>query len=154
MKKINIVVVIILIAFIRSFGQNMERRINFVISIDGNIVRSIIDANILIDNNQHIELGYMPGELILSNDDFEKLINNSNSYHLIFDYYEFAGKKQLIHHYEIELKKVWFEQSFIVLRIYNMDKKINKKTFYPLEGKEYTYEVDLPSNSITRIKKK
>lgn len=153
MKKINIIVVIILIGIIRSFGQDMERRINLVISIDGNMVRSIINASILIDNNQHIELGYIPGELILNNDDFEKFIN-SNSHDLIFDYYEYAGKKQLLHHYEIELKKVWFEQSYIVLRIYNMDKKKNKKIFYPLQGKEYTYEIDLPSNSITRIKKK
>ena len=153
MKRLAFFLIVILLSGIKLHSQEMEQRINFVISIDGNVVNSLVNAKFSSESHQ-IEVLYLPGELILSKNDFDEFIKNKNSFHLSFGYYEYLGNKQLSYHYEIELKKVWFEQSYRVLRIYNTDKKQNKKIFYPLEGKEYTYEVDLPSNSITRIRKK
>ncbi len=156
-KIIVITACIIFSCVAKSYGQEMEKEINFVISIDSEIAISIANPKISIkDNNQveQIAISYIPGELIMDNADFNRIMQSQkNQLILTFDYYENSRERQKVYSYEIVLERVWFEQSFRVLRIYNLDKKVNSKIFYPLEGKEYTYEIDLPSNSITRIRK-
>lgn len=159
MKSIIITICFILLSVMNMYSQEIEKNINFIISIDDQIVSSIARAKIIItdknDNVDQIEIGYIPGELIISNADFKQITQNqANSFLLAFDYYEYKKERQIVYNYEIEINKVWLEQSYRVLRIYNLNKKKNKKVFYPLDGKQYTYEVDLPSNSILRIRKK
>jgi len=159
MQKIIFSTCIILFCIINSYSQEMEKDINLVISIDGKVPISIANAKIIIKENsnksEQIEVGYIPGELSLDITDFERVMQQQESaLFLSFEYYEYEKEQQKVYCYEIELKRFWFEQSFRVLRIYNLNKKENKKVFYPLEGKDYTYEIDLPSNSITRIRKK
>ena len=158
MKRIIITIYFLLLSVMNMYSQEIEKKINFIISIDDQIVSSIARAKIIIDKNDNIdqiEIGYIPGELIISNADFEQITQDQvNSFLFSFDYYEYKKERQIVYNYEIEINKVWLEQSYRVLRIYNLNKKKNRKIFYPLKGKQYTYEVDLPSNSIVRIRKK
>lgn len=96
---------------------------------------------------------YSPGQL--SYDQSKKIdIFASDSTYLSFDYYRYNDNKQFIKRYEIKLNKVWLNSSYLIIRIYNLDNKRYKRIFFPLPGKNYTYEVDSPVYPILRIKRK
>lgn len=160
MKRILIIFFLIpLISNMEIYSQEISKDFNFIITVDDNVVvGSIANLRLIVsetnDNNKLIEAAYIPGKLTINKVDIEKLFSDRvNGITLMFDYYEYLNKEQVIYNYKIEIKKSWLQFSFIVLRIYNLDKRKYSKIFYPLEGQNYTYEIDLPSNSILRIRK-
>ncbi|AXE18872.1 hypothetical protein DR864_14495 [Runella rosea] len=88
--------------------------------------------------------------------ELQKKAFNTDSSKVYFDFYynEFIKRKEYSHHYKIVLEKKWLDLSFLVLRIYNMNKKWNRKTYNSLDGESYTYEMDTPFGSVNRIRKK
>jgi hypothetical protein len=161
MRKILITILLVaLVGNVKSYCQENSKGVNFVITVDDNVVvGSIANLRLIASDadgkRKIIDIAYIPGELSIKNVDMGELLSSKlNTVLLAFDYYEFCNGKQIIHNYEIEIEKKWFNFSYMVLRVYNLDKKKYRKIFYPLKGCNYTYEIDFPSNSMTRIKRK
>ena len=157
-----LIVIVLLIPFIchmNSFGQKKTKCINLVISIDDNVVvgsiyRLRIIESEMNDKKRIVYMGYVPGELSIKQADLREILSDKEkTIFLAFDYYEYIKEKQISHNYKIEIDKGWFQKAYIVLRIYNLDKERYQKIFEPLEGCNYTYELDFPSNSMSRIRK-
>jgi hypothetical protein len=74
---------------------------------------------------------------------------------LQFDYYQNSVKgKQELYNYEIEMEKNWFEQSFVILKIYNLDKKKYRKRLEPLsKDRKYTFDLETSQGQMIRIRK-
>jgi hypothetical protein len=66
MKKIVLTSCVLIMCIINSFSQAMERKINFVISIDNKVVTTITDAKLFVSeqNEQGVNfaVGYVPSK--------------------------------------------------------------------------------------------
>ncbi|MCO5937433.1 hypothetical protein NAF17_17935 [Mucilaginibacter sp. RB4R14] len=78
---------------------------------------------------------YYPGVLYVNNMQTKNLlyVDSLKNLTLKFDYYEYPGKKQVIHNYKIELNRKWFKESLIIVKVFDINKK--KGTY------SYTFEV-------------
>lgn len=101
----------------------------------------------------HDIISYLPGQLSYDKSKKNDILA-SDSIYLSFDYYSYNNNKQLIKRYEIKLNKAWLDNLYLIIRIYNLDNKRYKRIFFPLPGKNYTYEVDSPVYPILRVKRK
>ena len=100
-------------------------------------------------------IGYIPGNISLDESELNKLqSHNVKSITLVMHYTKQCKGEVKSYHYRIEFKRAWLHHSFTIVRFYNLDSKENRKTFYPLDGKEYTYEVDTPAGSQARVRKR
>lgn len=160
MKKI-IFIPLVLIFVTKLFGQEVNKhRVNLVVTIDKKIPsQGDINLHFIIEKeNQKVDtvnINYVPGDIFLQEIELNKLQSKDiKSISLEIRYMGFYKTEVKTYNYKINFYKSWLQFDFTVLRIYNLDKKENKKIFFPLEGLQYTYEVDSPNGSITRVRKK
>lgn len=151
---------ILLMSCFHTYGQHLGKNIDFIIVIDENIfLGSITQLRIVILSDGKAEIlsaSYYPGNLSLSESDFEKMISdNTERIFMKFTYTKYTANTQNSYSYEIELKKHWFDDYFNILRIYNLDNKRYQKLFYAAKKeKAYVYELDSPSNTFHLIRNK
>lgn len=140
---------IVLLSFTPIKGQTYEN-MNLIIMIDDAIVLNHINPKIIIQDPNGLEIDtmeakYVPGNLSLVHDisKFESgslYITMDNDGHFL--------------NYSIPIGSNWFEQAYIVLRIYNLDNKKYRRKFRTTRNKgNYTYELDYPGGSMLRINK-
>ncbi len=145
--------------FCNAFGQR-NKDLDVIIVIDEKLHLLYTNPKILIEETSgatyKINSNYHPGNLSIDASDFSKMVSDSvKSMFLEFTYYDNEDKKQKAYSYKIELKKGWLNDAYMILRIYNLNKKKYKKVFEPIEvGKNYTFELDSPSHTFKRIRKK
>jgi len=134
--------------------------IDFIVSIDGDIVKSIHRPKIVAFDpglgKKSISVSYHPGNLSLDKSDMDYLWSADDSVKLFltFEYYHYTPKgNQHVSNYEIAMAKSWLEQKYLVLYILNTRKKPNKG-IVPLPGKDYTFELDYPGGQMIKLRKK
>lgn len=143
-----------------SFVQSGKKHLDFVIIIDGEVaIGSIANLSIELNingNEKIIEPLYYPGNITMKESEYNQALSDSVTVVKIkFDYYKYIGKKQKLYNYEIEFQQEWLKEAFVVLKIYNLDKKEYRDKFEPLSAeKNYTFELDSPTNTFRRIPKK
>lgn len=155
-------VILMFFAFVvvlNSYGQEESKRnFNFIILIDGNVpFQGDINLQFVIENKKldTIRVGYIPGDIVLEESGHSKIISiETKSINLEIYYSRMFENKIKSYNYKIDFKQSWFKNPFNILRIYNLDNKKNKKTFIPIDGLKYIYEIDSPNGSIIRLKKK
>lgn len=145
------------------FGIAQENRKNFdfIIVIDEEIAISLSKPLIVVkqgaDILKRIDIDYSPGNLSLSSDDYDMIFSEQEiTLFLQYDYYQYSSKgKQEIYNYEIEIGKNWFDQMFVILKIYNLDKKKYRKALDPLsKEKNYTFDLETSQGQLIRIREK
>lgn len=158
MKNI-IILFMIVFSFQNSLSQE-TKEFDFIVSIDEEIVKTLYKSTLVVKNGNNIvstfSLSYHPGNISLNAKDFDDLFfSQDNKVYLKFDYYEYINGNQEIYNYEIEVGKNWFEQQYVILKIYNLDKKKYKKWFKPLsKDQNYTFELDTSSGQMMRVRKR
>ena len=92
-----------------------------------------------------IDGGYYPGVLYVSNVQKKNLLNADSLKRLTlkFDYYEYRGKKQVVHNYSVEINRKWFKESIIIVKITNVSAR---------QG-IYNYTFEVPGYSFGKMKK-
>ncbi|AWG26928.1 hypothetical protein [Flavobacterium kingsejongi] len=155
MKKIILILVCIFCEI--ALAQDAKRTFNFIITVDENIATTLHGGEIILskanDIFRTIHLTYDPGNLSMNQTDYDEIIKFDGSITLKFDYHEYVKDEQKVINYEIEMGKIWFEQSYLILNILNTNKKKYKKV-EPLQGKEYTFELQYPTGQMLRVRKK
>jgi hypothetical protein len=161
MKKIFLIGVILLIISTKPYCQEIRICNSFVIAVNGEIaVSSIARPRLIVSKKDGgkgtIEMGYVPGDLyFVSKEDKEKVYSDTVSDIVLeFNNYMYPKGKQLIKNYRIQLSKKWFQYSFIVLQIYDLDKRKYKNKVPAVKGGNYSYDMDFPGYSTMRIEKK
>lgn len=149
----------IVFSFQNSLSQE-TKEFDFIVSIDEEIVKTLYKPTLVEKNGSNIvrtvSVSYHPGNISLNANDFDNLFSGQdNKVYLKFDYNEYINGNQEIYNYEIEVGKNWFEQKYVILRIYNLDKKKYRKRLEPLsKDQNYTFELDTSSGQMMRVRKR
>lgn len=121
-----------------------------VIVIDDEIVTSSItglDLKVIdhLGTERSAHAHYHPGRLSFDEMKLDDIISqNFDSILLEFTYYDYIGGRQKVYTYSIGIKKVWLNDPYFILRVYNLDKKRFKKRFNFAKDTNYVYEIDSP----------
>ena len=161
MKK-YVFCVLYLFLFKFSMAQEDRKKFDFIISVDEEIVKKISKSLIIVKQGESvlkkINVSYYPGNLSIAIEDYDMIFSDQGtSLFIQFDYYQYSfNGEQEIYNYEIEIGRNLLQpQSFVILKIYNLDKKKYRKRFDPLsKDKNYTFELDGSEGQMLRIKKR
>lgn len=147
----------------KTFGQNQDKHINFMVFIDTALITDFAAINhdyfVIYDSNNvpkdTILTNYQGGELLVSNESYKKIFElpDSSKISFFFNYTrtcEDLGWENF--NYEISLKVGWIKKRYIVLKVYNFTNKRNWKYFHQREN--YGFEVEIPGFSKVLIRKK
>ncbi len=134
---------------------SQTKKINLIILNDREISKSIYDFKIrpIDDNslNEPIQGKYIPGDLTLESDDFNKLeSSNTKDFEISFSAILTVNQdlvKEL--KYNITIPKDYLNKEYFIINIFNIYNKISKKRFQKLikNSKEY-YVVIETQNSM------
>lgn len=144
-----------------SINQENRKSLNFIITIDKEVVTTLANPSIVVkrDNKtlRKIDVCYYPGNLSMEYKDYNMIFSEqAPSLYLLFNYYQYSSNAhQEVYNYEIEIGKNWLEESFVILKMYNLNKKEYRKRLYPLsKDKNYTFDLETSSGQAIRIRKK
>lgn len=144
-----------------SMAQENRKNFDFIVCVDEEIATSLTKPVIIVKQGtnvlKRIDINYHAGNLSLSSEDYNLIFSEQEiTLFLQFDYYQYSSKgEQEIYNYEIEIGKNWFEQTFVILKIYNLDKKKYKKRLAPLsKDKKYTFDLETPEGQMIRVRKR
>lgn len=155
--RIYVLLVAVLCAFPPILAQDDRKNFDFVIEVDGQLVESITRPKIIVMKDsqlvKEIPVGYHPGNLWMSFDDFNSyFMAEGNELFFQFYYYQYPPprRKQILYQYEIEMRKFWLNSGYLVLQIYNLDKakytRKNSISKMPLSRKRGFYYDLMTSN--------
>lgn len=156
MKNIFLVLFVCLLTDL-TYGQD-KRSFNFIIVVDETIVPNLSNSRLLMKKENEllstINIEYWPGNLSLTHTDYNLILNTDNDLYLKFDYYDYSMGLQKVYNYEIKIGKNWFEKSYLILKIYNTNKKKYRKIISPVKGTNYTFEIDYGGGSAIQIRRR
>lgn len=150
--------IIILLVMIATLSHaNAQKRINLIVSVDDRIVKNLSGFEITIMSNsgekKNIKAKYSPGNLLIDELDYEKLLDSTiNTIDLSFLYNEYTNNDIIEYSYDIQIDKQFAKQNFILLYVYNTNKKKYRGLYKPMKGKKYVYEYDFPTQGVRRSK--
>jgi len=137
------------------------KNFDLIVLINNEIIREPLQISFILRNkNDSSEIvmtkGYLPGNLSLLQSDYEKIISSqSKDISMKFGYQTYLNTQPFFYTYEIPYKNFWLKDGYNILRIYNLDRTKYRKIFQPLSmDKNYTFELDSPSYTFIRIRKK
>lgn len=159
MKKLTLILILVLSSFVM-FSQ-VNKSLNVIISIDNDIPHGSI-TNVKFElkrtdsTTETIRGNYYPGNLLISQNDFEKLMDkNVRSLNLMFSNEDYKEEPKRIENYIIEIKNFWLQSKYNIIRVYNINQGPYMGVFEPeKKGEKYTFELFSPDNTFTRVKKK
>lgn len=155
MKKL-LLILVFLLGQVAS-AQDSKRACNFIIAVDEDIALALANSTIILsqgnNNLRTIHFNYYPGNLSMNQTDYNEIMQFKGTILLKFDYYEYLKGQQKVMNYEIEMAKIWFEQPYLILNIYNTNKKKYRK-LESLKGKEYTFQLKYSTGQMLRVRKK
>ena len=145
----------------KSFGQGDNKyKLNLIIMVDDKIpFTGDISMHFIIENENlkidTVNAYYVPGDVLLQELDFNKLnAQEVISINLEIRYTGLCKKKIKSYYYEIGFLKSWFQFNFTILKIYNFDKRKNRKIFFNSKEEEYAFEVNTPNGSMMKVRRK
>ena len=159
--KRNYITFIFLLSFGLSYSQ--QKSINFIISIDdmlptSNLVITKIEYLDNQNNKYSLEgkIIYYPGKMIFTNEDFYKLTSNKiNKIYIYIHYWYDCGINTIHYNYVIEMNPALLKKTYLILYIYNLDKKKYRRIYFPIsKNRNYTYYFKYPSSYQGRLVQK
>lgn len=162
-KTIKKLLLTTIIIFQSCTGQGQEKvELDFIIMINDKLCYGLSSMKIKSvslddDSNLNYLVDYHPGNLSIDSHAYNELIGkNTDSLYLIMDYSIHSlvndeGRSDY-YHYQIPMGKIWLKNTYMVLKIYNLDEEKYNERFEPIgENMNYTFELDYPGGSMKRI---
>lgn len=152
MKKLHVFIYVFISSIIISNASGQSVDWNLIITVDEKIMYEGI-KDVRIDKKSRnkissIEAIYVPGSLKLETS--YQGITDQDSLYLSFTYLGYDEKNKYFEYdYEIILKKPWFNFQFMIIHIYNMDKKKYRRRYQSHKNKSFVY--DLISPDLSRL---
>jgi len=138
-----------------TYGQ--DKTANFIITINDVVVREGISYAALQfigpDGSREVaDVDYIPGKL-QCHLGAVKEHGAKDSIILKFRYTRHCAADRMEKVYNIPFFRQWLDDSYIILRIYDLDLPKNRAFFASKPGLKYTYEVDTPGGGFKMIRK-
>lgn len=151
----NILLAILFFCSGLSYSQSMQE-LNVILVVDDVLaVGSIANIQLVGGDNMKAAASYYPGRLIYDDSSLSKLVSSNDTISLIFDYYDTSSGRQLVYNYQLPFSKFWLEQDFLIVKIYNSDKRKYRKRFDGLSAtRNYAFELIYPGGQILQVKAK
>ena len=146
--------VLITISLIISFlTTSLSQNVNFIIQINEKlIVTGITNIHIVFDSvesRKRFDINYVPGDLIISNEVWNKINSDSSTkLFLKFDYNTFTKNHHKIANFFVELTRWKLKQRYMILNIYDFRDKKYKHWYQWHTDKEFLAELNFPSSGI------
>jgi hypothetical protein len=151
--------IFLLLAFLhfRSQAQS-ERHINFTFLVNGEILLSAGSPKLFTirkdGKKDYYDMNIIPGELLIHQDDLNKISAGEDSIFISFDSYEYKGKTLEMFTYTVRVYKENFKFSYVIYKIYNLNRKEYRKIIPLHRGDQYEYEVSVPGSAGILIRRK
>ncbi len=151
-----VVFFLFIMTFQFSNAQDNWKSSDFIICIDEEFAYNLMNPFIIVKkgNNilKRIKIRYQPGGLSMNSDDHYFITHQDYDLFLTFNYEYWAQNgKNYYYSYDIKVGKYFFDTGYVILKIYNMDKKKYKRRFRSLEkGETYIYELDTSNGQMLR----
>jgi len=158
MKNLFLFLFFSLLGFNNILAQEKTKTISFVLVVDGEVLNANTNITFLINSENSedkILATYYPGTLSLSQADYEKLISdNTKSMYLRYNQSNYTNGKINSCDFLIEYNKIWIQDTYNILRLYNLGKGKYKNKIEPLsKTKNYTFEVESSRGQMLRVRK-
>jgi hypothetical protein len=131
-----------------SLGQ--EQKGNLIIQLDDKLVESGVAARIYIETDKetvNFSLEYYPGSLILPDQAFKMLkFDSIKSVALSLDLYSYEKGKQRLLNVKTNYSKFLMERPYLILNIYDLSIKKNKRELGHLTKNNYVCEYVFPNS--------
>jgi len=151
MKKIYALIWITLISSVCLKVQSQDMNWNLIITVDEEIVVEGVSEIALNKKNisgkvDSMSASYIPGNLKIKTN--LENISSQDSLFLSFTYLGYDKKDRYFEYdYEIEIKKSWLSFSYLVIHIYNMDKKKYRDRYPSHKDKAFVYDLNTPNGA-------
>ena len=153
----KIIIFLCALNFCSSFSQENDN-INLIISIDEKVPTSLNIKNISYSDTdgktyENNDLKYTQGNFSVPKTTFDKLMSDGvKNVYLSLEYWEYCKGEQKNYSYVIELENSYFKYEYLIMHLFNLDKKKYRKIYFPIsDNKNYTYYFDYPSNFKGRL---
>lgn len=139
-------------------AQEKNKTMSFVLVVDGEVINANVNITFLINSENSedkILATYYPGTLSMSQTDYEKLISD-NTKNVYLRYYQnnYINGKMNDCNFVIEYNKIWIQDKYTILRLYNLERGKYKNKIEPLsKTKNYTFEVESSRGQMLRVRK-
>ncbi|HEU4788960.1 MAG TPA: hypothetical protein VFS71_04685 [Flavobacterium sp.] len=159
MKNLNLILCICLLCFTNiTMAQEKNKTISFILVVDGEVLNANVSITFLIgseNSDDKIFATYYPGTLSMSQADYEKLISDhTKSFYLKYYQNNYVNGKLNYCDFVIEYNKIWLQDTYNILRLYNLEKGKYKNKIEPLsKTKNYTFEVESSNGQMLRVRK-
>jgi hypothetical protein len=151
--------IILLLAFlpIRFYGQD-NNRINFTFLVNGLVLGYPVQPKLYSiskeGKTEFYDINIIPGDILINQGDLKKIAIAEDSVFVSFQHDTFKKQTQESHLYTIRIYKKWFTYSWLVIKIYDLNKKENRKIIPTHPGDQYEYDYDTPDGSAILIRRK
>lgn len=158
MKNLFLLFCYSLFSFHSIVAQQKNKTISFVLVIDDEVLNANVNITFLVNSeNSHDKIlaTYYPGTLSLNKEDYEKLISdNTKSIYLKYYQNNYINGKKKSCDFVIEYNKIWLQDLYNILRLYNLEEGKYKNKIEPLsKSKNYTFEVESSRGQMLRVRK-
>jgi hypothetical protein len=142
---------------IRFYGQD-NNRVNFTFLANGLVIGYPAQPKLYSiskdGKTEFYDINIIPGDVLINQEDLKKIANAEDSLFVSFLNYTYIKQTQESQLYKIRIYKKWFTYSWLVIKIYDLKKKENRKIIPAHPGDQYAYDYDTPDGSAVLIRKK
>jgi hypothetical protein len=153
MKKIIFLIAILPLLHANLFGQQINNRLNFILLVDNDVVRSNVNAGYFLINNSTgksidtVRFEYQVGALIIKKHDYSRLhsIDSNSQVFICFNYWNYMFDHDKIFTYKCKITPEWLNEDYIILKIYNYANKYSRKK-YEIKKNSYRFIIEVPGH--------
>ncbi len=136
-----------------SIARAQEIRVtnSFIILINNELPQSVAGMKFVLskqgEKDDIILGGYYPGVLYTENVESKNLLysDSTKRLHIVFKNYKYKNDREVGGYYDIDIKRCWFKESLIILKIHDINTTKDKYT-YSFEIPGYTFGVPAKNN--------
>lgn len=159
MKK-RILALLIIVVLNGIAAAQETKSFDFIIMVDDEIWTTPTSPEMILKDSQgntitSFSTDYHAGNLSIADSNYQEMLSeNIGSINMVLKYSRVCGDDIYSYDYEIDFKSGWLQNYFFILKIYNTDRKVYRKIYEPLAGKNYTFEFDSSNGQMLRVTKK
>ena len=153
----NLVTFLILASgvFTKAYGQKEKKNIDFVLMVNEEIYAQYNVFKFITikgDKRETMPATYWPGNLSVSEDDYEKIQDSDSVFLDIID--TRYKRKSYSDQYIIKYRTQWLADTYNIVYIYNLNKKKYARLYAPSPQGNYVFELDSPGYTFRIIRKR
>lgn len=154
----NLILLIILMFGLSANAQIQNKNLDFILLVNDKVYNQYGTFKFVRfhnGNSYEVKANYWPGNLTIRESDYNQIVDatKTDSLYLHITDDRYIDGKLLNDQYTIKYQGKWLQDTYNILRIYNLNNKEYKQRFANVsKGKNYVYELDSPQHTFLLIR--